>query len=466
MARIVRIPIESRVIQNVDESVLRNNAATLENGYVNDLGGLSRFPQLRVFKELPGQARTYLNTWRGDLVAVSGGRTYALDRSANYVDRTEVSVVGNSRPVFSKTEDELLIAAGGDIVRLAGQVTELLSVDAPKTTHVGFVPSGYVVALEPGSSRFRYSDVGAYRTWPALNVLSASGKADDANALLITEFGELLLGGTDSIEQYEEAGNGDQPFYRRWFLGSGLYAPHTLLSVDNRVWGVNSNKEFVAFSAQLGRIESSDIQARLEAITDWTDAWAVEIPLAGHRFMLLQVPNAVNVYGTNGITFLYDYLKKRWSFLYGWNETQALPDRWPGWSYQQCWDRAFVGGEGVIYELIGTTNTAQRQRFLWRSGHIERSGKYGMRLNSLMVRVKRGQAAVGEAAAVLSVRYNKDNRGFGRWVRRSLGETGRNDFVVRFPAGGIGRTWQFEIEVSDDAQVEIVDMEMEVDDLG
>lgn len=466
MASIQKIPIQSKVVQNVDESVLRNVAATLENGYVNDMGGLSRFPQLKEFKVLSGSAPVYLEEWRGDLVASTGGRTYTLDKSANAVDRTETSVVGVGRTIFAKTEDELLMAAGGDIVRLSGEKTEILSTDAPQTTHVGFLPSGYVAAIEPGSGRFRYSDVGAYRTWPALNIFSASGKADNVNALMVSEFGELLIAGTESIEQYEEASNGDVPFYRRWFLGSGLYAPYTLLSVDNRIWGINSNKEFVAFSAQLGRIESSDIQAKLEALDDWSGAWAVEVPMAGHRFMLLQVPNATNAYGTKGVTLLFDYLKKRWSFLYGWDDEMALPTRWPGWSFKQCWDRAFVGGNGVIYELVGYEQEDFRQRFLWRSGHITTPGKYGIRLNSLLVTMKRGMVMPGANPPTISLRINKDNRGFGRWVRRSIGIAGERDMVIRFPAGGVGKTWQFEIEISDPSQVEIAEVEMEVEGMA
>lgn len=464
MARTERIRIDSKVLQNVDETVLQNDSATLENAYVNDLGGLSRFPQLRTFLDLPGDDIVYLEEDKGDMIAVSGGRTYRVQESSNYDDVTGAAVRGRGRVQFARTESELVMAAGGPIIRLAEQKTDLLSDEAPETTHVGFLPSGYLVAIEPGSGRFRLSDVGQYTLWDPTNVLAASGKTDNLNSLLVSEFGELFLAGEGSIEQFDEAGSGTAPFFRRWFLGAGLYAPYTFLSVDNRIWGINNQKEWVAFSAQLGRIESEDIQARLEEIDNWDDAWAVELPLAGHRFMILQMPYATNRYGTEGVTFLYDYLKKRWSQLFGWSENNAVPTRWPGWSYKQVWDRKFVGGNGKIYELVGTTKADHRQRMLWRSGHISRDGEYDMRVNQVLMRVKRGTADVNAARPpLINIRANKDNRGWGRWVRGSLGSAGQGEMRIRFPAMGVASSWQFEIMAIDDGPIEITKINMEVD---
>lgn len=463
MSRIESLPIEAKVLQNVDETALIGQAATLENGYVNDVGGLSRFPQLVEFVRLPGNAPVFLTDWRNDLVAVSGGRTYVIDKKANLTDATNVVVSGSGRVIMDKTEDELLMAAGGDIVKLSGARTELLSVNAPKTTHVAFAPAGYVVAIEPGSGRYRYTEVGQYGTWPDDAISSAAGKADNLTALIASEFGELFLAGPESIEQHEETGTQANPFFRRWFLGSGLYAPYTLQSVDNRIWGVNNNKEWVAFSAQLGRIESDDIQAKLERIDDWRDAWSQELAWAGQRFMIIQMPHATNYYGTKGVTLLFDYRKRRWSFLFGYDDALNLPARWPGWSIRGSWDRMFVGGNGVIYELTGFTQQNHRQKFLWRSGHYSRKGGYDIRVNGVYLRLKRGYSDVGQSAPTISMRANKDNRGFGRWVRRTLGVTGQREMRLQFPAMGIAASWQFEIEMMDNGPIEIVDFDMEVD---
>lgn len=464
MPRTLKIPIDAKVLQNVDETVLQDESATLENAYVNDRGGISRFPQLASFVDLPGDGKVYMDEQHGDMVAVSGGRTYRVAEDGTTEDVTKATVRGRGRVSFAHTERELLMAAGGPIVRLAEDKTNILSKDAPETTHVGFLPSGYVVAIEPRSGRFQYSEVGQYDVWNPLNVLSASGKADNLNALLISEFGELFLAGPKSIEQFDEAASGTTPFFRRWFLGAGLYAPDTFLSVDNRIWGVNSEKEWVAFSAQLGRIESDDIQVRLEEIIDWDGAWATEIPIKGHRFMLLQIPKGINRYGTEGITFLFDYRKRRWSQLFGWDDKNALPSRWAGWSYKQVWDRHFVGGEGKIYELTGTTKADHRQRVLWRSGHISRDNEYDMRVNAVHLRVKRGTAAVGQTnSPLVSIRVNKNNRGWSRWVRGSLGAAGEREMRLRFPAMGVASSWQFEIMAIDDGPIEIAKANMEVD---
>lgn len=458
----IKIPISSKVLQNVDETALNNHSATIENGYVTEVGSLSRFPQLVEFADLGGAAKVFMTEWEGDMVAVTGGRVFSVMPSGDFQDKTRASVTGTGRPTFARTEYELLMAAGGPIIKYAGARSEVFSPQAPETTHVGFLPSGYVTAIEPRSGRFQYSAVGDYDVWNPLDVLSASGSADNITASLVSEFGELFLAGPRSIEQFDETASGTSPLSRRWFLGAGLYAPYTFLSFDNRIWGLNNEKEFVAFSSQLGQIESGDVQAQLEAIDDWSEAWACELPLKGQRFVVLQAPNATNRYDTKGITFLYDYQKRRWSQLFGWDDQLGVPVRWPGWSYFQIWDRKFVGGEGKIYELTGATMEAFRQRFLWRSGHISLPGQPDIRVNELNVRVKRGNAPVGQSVdPLLSIRVNKENMGWSRWVRRSLGRAGQRDMKIRFPAMGIANSWQFEIACTDDGDIEIAEASIE-----
>lgn len=459
------LPIEAKLLQNVDETALKGETATLENAYVNDVGGLTRFPQLVEVARLGGSAPVILDDWRNDLIGITGGRTFRLDKSLNVADVTGAVITGSGRVITTQTEDELVMAAGGPIVKFSAGTTQLLSAEAPRTTHVAFMPSGYLTALENGSGRYRYTDVGTYTSWPAENITSAQGKADNLNALIVSEFAELFLAGPKSIEQHEESGAQDNPFYRRWFLGQGLYAPYTLQSADSRLWGVNNKKEWVAFSSQIGKIESKDIQAKLESIDDWTDAWSQELAMAGQRFMVLQIPNATNYYNTKGVTLLYDYQKGRWAFLFGYDEKLNLPNRWPGWSFKNIWDRQFVGGNGVIYELKGYDKENHRQKLLWRSGHYSRPGGYDIRVNGMFIRVKRGAAPVGATPPIISLRANKDNRGFGRWVRRSLGAAGHREMYIQFPAMGIAQSWQFEVEVFDDGPVEITDIDWEVDNL-
>lgn len=466
MARWTDIPIKNKILENVRETVLNGSAARIENAYVTELGSLSRFPRLNPVLYLPGDARVYLHDWKDDLIAVTGGRTFRIDENLNYEEVTEVFVSGGGRVIFDKTDAELLMAAGGRIVRFAGNKTQILSEDAPETTHIVFV-GGYIIAIEKDSGRFYHCANGIYNSWDPLDVFSVDGKPDNLNAAIKTEHGELLLAGDLSIEQYDQSPNGTAPFFKRWDLGTGVYDPakYTFLSVDNLVWGINNNKEWVAYSTQYGNIASGDIQNTLESVDDWTDAWAVELPIEGHRFILLQIPFATTVYGTKGLTLLYDYQNKRWGSLYGWDNELGLPSRWPGWSYRQVGRRHFVGGEGCIYELTGDAGS-DVQRFLWRSGHLSRKGKNNMRVDKVRMRLERGVADSNVTTApLISLRVNKNNQGFGRWQHRSLGKYGNRSMVLEFTGMGTARTWQFEIRVTDAATVEIAEIEALVTDL-
>lgn len=456
MAKWEPIPLSSKLVQNVDEAALRGETAALENAYVTDVGSLSRFPRLTDFIDLPGEADVFLSEYRGDLIANTGGRTYVIDvTEASARDVTEALVNGQGRTVFAEADDRLLMAAGGKVIQYRGDKTKILSKDAPESTHVAWL-DGYVLIPEKDSNRFNYSENGVYDSFPALNVLSAEKKPDAITSMIVTEFSELVIAGPKSIEQFDTAISGDQPLYPRWGLGAGLLAPYTLLSVDNRIWGVNQQSEFVAFSTQLSNIESGPIQRRFKAITDWTDAWAAEVnPKEGQNFIILQVPRAVNPYGTEGMTFLFDYRKGRWAELYGWDTALALPTNWPGVSYAQVASEHYVGGKGKIYTLGGDSGT-DVQRMLWRSGILDMKGSVETQIQGLRIRVKRGATPTGAPAPIISIRVSKNNKGFGRKIRRTLGKTGQRDMTLQFSSLGIAAQWQFEVEITDTAQVELV----------
>lgn len=353
------IPLDTKLTKNVDESSIGVGIAELENGYINEQGHHSRFPNLRGFVGLgvTDGGRVYLNEWRGDLVAVtSSGRFYLITRAGAVHERTGYFIPGRRRVVFAATEDEMAMAAGAQIVRFAGERTELMSEDAPHASHVAYIDS-YIVANEIDTGRFRHSTAGLARVWSSLDLFAANGSPDNITAVLVTPYRELLLCGPKSVEQFERLSGGTLPFFRRWTVGEGVKEPYMLTFADNAVFALNALNELVRFSGQVSSSVGDDMGALLEKIDDWTDAWiggSGEKPLhiKGQKFLLLQMPNATNKYRTKGVTLLYDYRQKRFSNLYGWNAAKGVPDRWPGWSHWSIWNRHFVGGQGVIYELV------------------------------------------------------------------------------------------------------------------
>ena len=457
MAQWSNVPINDQLVIPPDESILSNALARLENAYVNEATGQSRFPGRTSFASLTG-TKTYLSEWRDNLIAATDeGKFYRMDSNGNVTDVTGIQLSGGRRPVFDRTENELVVAAGGAILRLASSKSQILSASAPDSTHVAFV-DGYLIAIEPYSGRFYHSSAGEYRTWDPLDVFTAEGKPDDLNACAVTPYRELLLCGEDSIEQFERLASDTTPFYRRWSAGEGLFAPYTLLPTDNGTYGVNKLREFSRFSQQVARPESDQVSFQLETIDDWDEAWTTQIHIRGQKWLVLQAPNATNPYGTKGVTLLFDYRGRHWAHLYDWDQEKGIPTRWAPYSYQALWGRHFVGVPGGVEELTPTefSTNGHPQRFLVRTGHI---GKWSSsRIDNFRLRLKRGGSSSNASREhQVGVRVSRDAKPWSRWKFKDLGRYGEREMVVEFGGMGMVRgTWQFDIQVTDAAVVEIV----------
>jgi hypothetical protein len=455
------IPFAEKLFTNVKETVLRKANAALENMFVNESGGVTRFPGLKTFTALPQDGKVYLSSYREDLIAVTeGGLMLRIDKNANVEDVTEVPISGGKRVVFAEGDNEIMCAAGGPIIRFAGEHTELLSENAPESTHVAYI-DGYVVAPELESGVFRHSSTDA-RTWEDLDTFSADGNPDNINAIMTTPFREIVVGGPKSIEQFERLPNGAVPFFRRWAVGEGLSAPYTLLSADNATWFFNNNREFVRSVGQVSSSAGDDLGRTFEGVDNWSDAWAVPINIFGQKLILIQIPEATNIYGTKGITVVLDYRQKKWFSLYGWNDNRNVQARWPGWSYHRLWDRNFVGGEGIIYEIDEATFAygSQLQKVLGRTAHIKAWGE--SRVNNVEVIVDRGTSAANTDEPFLWLRAKKDNKRWTRWIQRSLGKSGDSQMTIQFGAMGTASVWQFEYMTTGACRLDIIGMRADV----
>lgn len=466
----VPVPINQKLFLNQDETANTGFQAAIENAYVNELGGQTRFPGLKDFVTLPDNGRVYLHDWRGDLMAAtSKGRVYRVNKNGTVEDVTGVPISGGRRVIFAKTDKELLMAAGAEIVKYAAQKTALLSNDAPLSTHIGYI-DGYVVALETDSGRFQHTTAGASDEWSPLDTFAADGSPDNINSLIVTPYRELLLGGEESIEQFERLQTGDTPFFRRWAVGEGMTLPYGSVFADNAVYTMNQLYEFVRFSGQASQPASDDIAKLIEKVDDWTDGWVGGFPnrplnLFGQKFIVLQAPFATNPYGTKGLTLVLDYRAKRWFSLYGWDTRYGLPARYPIWSHWPLWGRHFAGGEGKIYEFTEDNHSIAGgvQRYLMRTAHLAEQSE--INIDNLRITARRGIGS-NTTEPTIMIRCNPDNKGFGRWAKKGLGKKGDRTMVMEFGGFGSGSTFQFEIACMDDCPIDIRKLEVQTTQLG
>lgn len=450
------IDLDVRIFRNLDEEVLRRSAVTLENAFINEADGHSRFPGAKPFAQI-GSGKVYLHDWRGDLMAsTTAGKTFRLDEDANPEDVTGVVLTGSGRVIFAKTDDQLVMAAGGPIVQFGGKQTALLSNDAPFSTHVAYL-NAFLLAIEPDSGRFFHCKAGEYRNWDPIDVFAAEYNPDPLTALITTDFSELILAGQDSMEQFEPFPGADRPFFRRWSLGQGVSAPYTLISADNGVWAINKIREFTRFAGQSSKVQSEDIGLTLQQVDSFDGAWAALMNLFGQKFILLTLPEATNPYGTRGFTLLLDIRQRRWSFLYGWDDDLKLPNQYLANSYHTLWGRHFIGGfDGQILELDRHvySNDGMIQPMLYRTAHLDQFGLSS--IENLRLRMRRGVGGYNDAhEPMIQLRVRRDNRVWGKWQAKGLGRPGDRDMWLYFGPQGNAHTWQFEYRISDavDAQV-------------
>lgn len=454
------VPLEAPMFANVNEAALRRSPVVLENAYINDANGHTRFPGLRLWKQLPTSGNVYLGPeWHGDMVAAtSTGRVFRIDKNRNAVDVTGVPPAGGGRVIFAKSEDQLLMAAGGPIVQLGDGQTEILSDTAPHASHVAYL-AGFIIANDVGSQRWFFAD--DFRNWRPIDVFTAEFGPDNITSLLVTPFGELMLAGLDTIEQYEPYPGGDRPFFRRWSVGEGIIAPYSLCFTDSAAWGVNGLSEFVRFSAQQSKPESRHLAMTFEKITSWLDAFTIVLPTFGQRFIVLTLPHAENPYGTEGLSFGLDYVGKRWMLLYGWDDVRKVPARWPAESCEKIWQTTYIGGQqGRIYTLDDTyfANDGVTQRMFYRTGGYDGLGK--SRIDNLRTRMRRGAPENMQRDPAFQIRYRRDTGPWGKWQSKGLGMQGDKLPMLYWGQQGTGHVHQWEYRITEDAPVELVSMEI------
>lgn len=466
MGKFVELPIKSKLFKNLDESSLTSSYAALENCFIDESGGITRLPGMRVFHDFGNKSPVYLGSINNDLIAATGdGKVNRLDKSANSTQIPGPPVLGGRRVIFSKDKSFLYMAAGSRIIAYDGKKNFVLSDDAPNASHVGVINS-FVIANQVETQFFFNSNAGVPTKWDGLDVFAADAKPDNVTALLITDFGEIIVAGPESIEQYDRLLGGDAPFIRRWSVGDGIDEPYTLIFADNAVWGLNQLHEYTRYSGQTGSVVSGDIEKEiltkydLKHIDTFDDGWAAPFSMKGQTFILLQFPRAINDYGSIGVTYLLDVRQSKWCQLYGWDLDNSLPSSWPGVSILRLWGRNYIGGYGKIYEVTDDAYNIEgnTQRFYARTAHYNEVGL--MRVDSIRVTLRRGVGSYTKSPK-LAMRVNRDNLGFGKWQFLELGKSGHNEFVLYYPDQGDGYTWQFEFMVTDDCPVEIRKIEAE-----
>jgi hypothetical protein len=321
---------------------------------------------------------------------------------------------------------------------------------------------GYGVACFRDSQRYQISALGDFTVWNALDFASAESNPDGL-LRVISDHGELVLAGDQTVEFAGNTGGQDFPFssFKSSTLQFGLAAPWSLVQYNDSLAGLFKNRMgqvqvMVMRGHAVAPISSQEVDHLINDYEAVADATAFSYMLGGHPMYQINFPTA-------GKSWLYDASTQLWSPLeYGLNGARHRAE-----IQVDLLNRTYVTDHenGNIYRLTAsayTDNGAPIARELV-GRHLSRDFK-PVAVSRLEVDMESGVGLVaGQGAnprAALSV--SKDNgRTWGNDIVASMGAIGEYATRIVWRRLGSSRDWLFKIRITDPAKVAITGASIE-----
>jgi hypothetical protein len=402
----------------------------------------------------------------GYALAVSNGKVFKITKPSGYSAaemtgstlRTFAQTAGKGRVVFADDGTNVIMANGGAMnyhVAASSTAQPIGDADAPTAvTHVAFL-DGRILALQDGTNKFNWSEIGASLNWLATSWATAESDADWILHLGVG-FKELVLFGEQSIEVWYN--DGVTPFapIPGAFIQRGVSSQDSVQFINGRWYFLDDQNNFCEMKDRIVQIISTPIEKELKELGNLSDGLSDRIDIAGETFYLMSFPTANR-------TFVWKVSDDR---LDGWSEfSKGAGGRFLGQAHTRCfgWSADLVGDAttGIVYVMstanlddVGTAITATR-----RTGWLDH-GTMNWK-NCIALTFKMKDAVNGNVPApVLQFRYR--NNGGVSWSNwNSVSMTGSD--VKRFTQLGRYRTRQWEFKNDQRCLMDLVDIVEEIE---
>jgi hypothetical protein len=272
---------------------------------------LQRCPGLRLLTTVGTGPIRGLWAFGGYGYVVSGGGLYQLD--ASYTTTLLGAVTGTGPVSMADNGTQLFIAANGPsyIYNASTNVFAPISdPDFPGAVTVGFL-DGYFVFNEPNSQRIWITALLDGTQIDPTEFASAEGNPDGVVAIL-SNFREIWVFGTNSIEVWYDSGAPDFPLQRIQgaYNELGCAAAYTVAKMDNGVFWLGQDARgrgmvYRANGYQGQRISTHAVEWHIQSYGDISDAIAYTYQQDGHSFYVLTFPSADK-------TWVYDVATNAW----------------------------------------------------------------------------------------------------------------------------------------------------------
>ena len=244
---------------------------------------------------------------------VIGGHLYSM---ASDYTLTQIDVVaGTGRVSMADNGTQLLVLVPGGNGYIYNHVTDTFAqiTDADFTANgnpqqVVFI-DGYF-CLTTDSKKFIVSALNDGLSYNALDFGTAESDPDEIVAPIVFK-NQLFIGGSQTIEAFQNIGGADFPFQRTGlFLSKGISSPFSIQSIqDTFVFvgaGANESPAIWALSGNsVAKISTTAIDKELSALTESqvADIYSWAYAEKGAYFVGFALP---------GTTLVYDTISKRW----------------------------------------------------------------------------------------------------------------------------------------------------------
>ena len=251
---------------------------------------------------------------------VSGNSLYKIDTAYN---ATLLGAVSGAGPVsMADNGTQLFIAANPDgYIYNANTNTfaQITDPDFPGAVTVGYL-DGYFVFNEPNSQKIWITSLLDGTQVDPLDFASAEGSPDGVIAIL-SNFREIWVFGTNSVEVWYDSGASDFPLQRIQgaYNELGCAAAYTVAKMDNGVFWLGQDARgrgmvYRANGYQGQRISTHAVEWHIQSYGDISDAIAYTYQQDGHSFYVLTFPSADR-------TWVYDVATNSWHERAGWSNS-------------------------------------------------------------------------------------------------------------------------------------------------
>jgi hypothetical protein len=214
---------------------------------------------------------------------------------------------------------QLFVAANGPSYiynNSTGVFSPITDPDFPGAVTVGYL-DGYFVFSEPNSQRIWITALLDGTDIDGADVKSAEGNPDGVVAIL-SNFREIWVFGSNSIEVWYDTGNSDFPLQRIQgaYNELGCAAAFSVAKMDNGVFwlGQDARGKGVVYRAngyQGQRISTHAVEWQIQQYGNLSDAIGYTYQQDGHSFYVLVFPSA-------NTTWVYDVATNAWHERAGW----------------------------------------------------------------------------------------------------------------------------------------------------